>query len=185
MFSTLNLTWSSENEISVWLWGCCEISWRVERTSWSGNVWQRLVEVCDTDLWKCDTDLWWCDTALWEVETDDWLKVLQLTQLESTALFLWYKYRYSPRKSGISIHCNVSNAFYVFLWMDQVLSKKGEDRVVTHTIIGWPKGWPRQGLGGPGRGWDGLAIWPRQGLRTRQVSWLLCQRITRQQASTG
>ena len=154
MFYTLYLTWSSENENFFLLWGCCEISWRVERPSWSGNVWQRLVGRCDTDLWEVEI-----------LETDDWLKVLQLTQLESTALFLRYKFRGSPSKSRDSWNLNASLALYVCLWMDQVLSKKGwcavgENRVVTHKITGWPKGWPRPGLGGRGRGWDDLAIWP-------------------------
>ena len=109
-------------------------------TETCGSLWQRLVETCDTDLW--------------EVETDDWLKVLQFTQLESSALFLWYNFRCSQSKSRDSWNFNVSHALYVCLWMDQVLSKKGwcalgEDRVVTHRITGWPKGWPRQRLWWP------------------------------------
>ena len=135
MFYTLYLTWSSENENFFLLWGCCEISWRAERPSWSGNVWQRLVEVCDTiALWEVKTDSWkckiqtcgnvWhrlvevCDTPdLWEVETDDWLNVLQLTQLESTALFLRYKFRCSPSKSRGSWNFNVSQFPMHSMWV--------------------------------------------------------------------
>ena len=110
------------------------------------NVWHRLVEVCNTDLWKRVIQT--CGRSRFSRQTTDWMcynslnwKAL-LCSYDTSSGVVWVKVEV------------LKIAFYVGLWMDKVLSKNGwcavgEDRVVTLKITGWPKEWPRPGLGWP------------------------------------